>query len=106
MPHGIAFHERPGNFHRGTYARPRRQVDDPIQWGCAQLLVERLAVGDIQLKKMKALATEQPVKPPVFQTDIVSVVEIIDPHHTVAFVQEHFGDARPNKAGAAGDQIM
>ncbi len=85
---------------------PRRQVDHPVDAPLYRQQLHRLPVGDIDLVEDEARLHQQVPQAVFLHAYVVSVVQVVDPHHRVTRCEQHARRPRPNEPGCAGYQIV
>ena len=80
------------------------QVDHAVGLGLGEQRRHRFAIGQVDGRVAIALARFKPRKARLFQRRVVVGVEIVQPHHSVAAIQQPMRDVGADEAGRAGDQ--
>ncbi len=63
-----------------------------------------LGLGDVRAHKLKAVASQEGRHARLLQRHVVIGVEIVDPDHRLAAIEEPLGHGPADEAGCAGDQ--
>ena len=82
------------------------QVYDEIEILRLKKLANSLAIRQVHLYKTKRRHGCQLRQARPLQIHVVVVVEVVQPHHPVAFFQQALGDVKPDEACAAGNQNL
>ena len=88
-----------------THPRLRPQMDHPLETVAGKQGRHRFAICQIQPLEAKIGETGQLGQPRLFQTHLVVVVEVIDPHHLMTCGAQLASHVKTDKTGDAGDQI-
>ncbi|VXA81567.1 hypothetical protein AERO8C_120094 [Aeromonas veronii] len=88
-----------------THPRLRPQMDHPLETMTGKESRHRFAICQIQPLEVKMGETGQLGQPRLFQTHLVVVVEVVDPHHLMTCGAQLAGHMKADKTGDAGDQI-
>ena len=91
---------------RMAHAGLGAEMDDIVEVGPGQRLVQPLMVGEIDLEEAECAGAElaQLGEPVRFQPGVVISVEIVDADHPVAALEQPPGDVVADEAGDAGDE--
>ena len=101
--HDVGVHVGRGLARRVTYPGLGGQVEHPP---CARVLegaLQESAVTDIAAKEGEGLAGGL-LKAGLLQTNVVVIVQVVDPDHRLAAGEERAGDVVTDKAGGARDE--
>jgi hypothetical protein len=105
-PGAVGFEIDPGVIHGLPDTGPGRQIDNsfhpglPIQNGR-----QCLSITNVRLVKREVRTAFQPTQPPVLESHVVSVVEIVQSDDLVATFQKKSSHSGSDKPGRSRDQI-
>ena len=106
MPGDVRMNIGAGVLDRITHASLRAEMNDTVELPAHQRTIERLVIGEIHCEEI-----EPAIRDPrdlgqtgVFETDVVIIVEDIDPDHAVPPRQQGAGNGGTDEPGGAGDE--
>jgi hypothetical protein len=76
------------------HSRPRSKIHDRVKGGLIATRPDEkgfdsLSVTNVDLMKLEILVTPDLCQTPVFQPDVVRIIEVVDPNNFVPLLQEH-----------------
>ena len=60
---------------------------------------------DVRTRKRKTGQTQEPTQPPILQTNVVGIVEIVDTDDFVSLREQKLGDFRADEPGGSRDEV-
>jgi hypothetical protein len=64
-----------------------------------------LSIGDVHYLEPEPRAGDEAGDPALLQTDVVGVVQVVEPDDGVACVEQQLGHAGSDEPGGAGDEV-
>jgi hypothetical protein len=87
-------------LHRLTDTSPCGQVENSVELVRGKQLLHGVEIGDIPAHHAETLARLELLEPPVLQSDIVRVVQVVDADDYVTALQEQFRNRGTNEPAA------
>ena len=78
------------------------EIDHRVEMVTAKQLFHRRPVGQVRAGEAEPCMILDQREACLFQADIVVIVEVVQPHHLVAALQQFTGDVKSDKSGGAG----
>ena len=100
----VAVDIRLGVFHRCSHPGPRRQVDHRVE-AFREETVDCSRVGDVHSVEAEPLPGIELGEPPLFKSDVVGVIQIVDAGNFRATIQQQLRHTTADEPGGSRNEI-
>ncbi len=93
-----------GLFQRVAHPRLSAQMHDAFEFFGGEQARHRIPIGQIRADEPERAVRREPGEARLLERDIVVIVQIVEPDHLVAAIEQALGGGSSNKSGGARNE--